>query len=495
MEAEGGEIKEPKTASGDDDTPLTGVMACPGPFKWCFNRFRLQTNDANGWMFNNFGGNVATMSNIFLATAIIYLARTDIGCEEVGSTCSTVYGFKPSSLITLVATASGIMSAFLLPYIGAIVDYTPKRKLLGIVSTITFIIIQAVQIGISQNTWFIMTILQAFNGFFYQVNEMCILAYLPEIDEQLNDERKFTWYNTLFTIFGTFFQVLYIIVLIGVSGVLQYNDAQIGRLGQIFAVIFGGIPWYVGWSFFEEKEAKRPLEEGSSLATAGFKQIFNTTKGLFQEYPRTVGLYFLGVVFVDAAVESSLAISVTYFSVILEFDARVIGILFIITLCSSMLGAVAMFWLTRRLNPMTTLKLTLVMSILANFGVYFTLTDPSRRNLAFGAGFIWGLIAGVYYPLYRVIYALIVPADQEAELAGFFRYCGQILAWCPPLVFTVINESGYNFKYGAVSTNAFFVIGIAIFTFMKPWDQCLEDAKVNKMGQEAKSQFDEFEEA
>ncbi len=80
------------------------------------------------WVYNNLGGNVAMMSNVFLAAAIIYLARSEIGCEEVESTCGTVYGFKPSSLITLVATASGIMSAFLLPYIGAIVDYTPKVR-------------------------------------------------------------------------------------------------------------------------------------------------------------------------------------------------------------------------------------------------------------------------------------------------------------------------------------------------------------------------------
>ena len=112
------------------------------------------------------------------------------------------------------------------------------------------------------------------------------ILYLPEINEQLNDEEKFTWYNTLFTIGGTSLQVLYIIVLIGVLSVLKYNDAQIGHLGQIFAVVFGDISWYMGWSFFEQKEAKRPLEEGRFLATAGFKQILNMTKGLFRQVNR-----------------------------------------------------------------------------------------------------------------------------------------------------------------------------------------------------------------
>ncbi len=143
---------------------------------------------------------------------------------------------------------------------------------------------------------------------------------------------------------------------------------------------------------------------------------------------------------------------------------------------------------------MTTIILSLAMIIMVNFLVYFTATDPSRRNIAYAAAVLWGIISGIWYPLHRVIYAQIVPTGQEAELAGFFRYCSQILSWCPPLVFTIINENGYDFKYGAVSTNAFLFIGIVIFMFMKPWDECLEDAKVNKMGQGAKSQPDRFEE-
>lgn len=134
----------------------------------------------------------------------------------------------------------------------------------------------------------------------HQINEMCLLAYLPEIQEQLNDEKKFTWYNSLFTSWGTSVEILYIIVVVGGGTVLKYDDAQIGRFGQIIAAIFGGVSWYIGWHFFEEKEARRPLKEGTSLATAGFKQILSTTKGLFQVYPRTVGSYFLGVVFVDS---------------------------------------------------------------------------------------------------------------------------------------------------------------------------------------------------
>lgn len=114
------------------------------------------------------------MSNIFLASSLIYLASEQAGClDEEGKVIedcdNKVYGFRPPSLIANIAVISGLMSAILMPLIGAIVDYTPYRRLTGIVAAIAMILIQAVQIGTVSATWFAMLILQAITGFIYQV--------------------------------------------------------------------------------------------------------------------------------------------------------------------------------------------------------------------------------------------------------------------------------------------------------------------------------------
>ncbi len=62
------------------------------------------------------------------------LAKIEAGCELDNSSeneyteCEgKVHGFKPSSLISISATVSGILSCFLLPFLGAVVDYTRRR--------------------------------------------------------------------------------------------------------------------------------------------------------------------------------------------------------------------------------------------------------------------------------------------------------------------------------------------------------------------------------
>ena len=95
------------------------------------------------------------MSNIFLAGSLIFLAcKEGGGVDPTTNTCDdegiSVYGMKPSALISNIAVASGLLAAILMPIIGAIIDYTPRRKFVGISSAIVLGCIQATQIGTSE---------------------------------------------------------------------------------------------------------------------------------------------------------------------------------------------------------------------------------------------------------------------------------------------------------------------------------------------------------
>ena len=84
------------------------------------------------------------MSNVFLSRSLIKLAENEAlqSCEDEGIVADdcelTVYGFRPSSLVTNIAVIAGLLAAFLLPIVGAIVDYTDHRKLVGGISAALF---------------------------------------------------------------------------------------------------------------------------------------------------------------------------------------------------------------------------------------------------------------------------------------------------------------------------------------------------------------------
>ena len=109
---------------------------------------------------------VLYMANIFMSASLLYLASQEANCltedDAVDGECTNrVHGFLPSSLITNIAVVSGVLSALLMPVIGAIVDFTRHRWSMGVISAILIVLVQAIQIGTNSHTWFVMSILQA----------------------------------------------------------------------------------------------------------------------------------------------------------------------------------------------------------------------------------------------------------------------------------------------------------------------------------------------
>ena len=138
------------------------------------------------------------MAVLFLSTSFIYLASDQVGCvalnEEIGEDeivedCDAkVYGaFSPASLITNVATISGVLVAVFLPVIGAIIDYTPHRWTVGVVSAILLVLTELAQVFTNSNTWFAMAVIEAISGLFFEVQLITAMAYLPEVAKTVEE--------------------------------------------------------------------------------------------------------------------------------------------------------------------------------------------------------------------------------------------------------------------------------------------------------------------
>lgn len=84
-----------------------------------------------------------------------------------------------------------------------------------------------------------------------------------------------------------------------------------------------------------------------------------------------------------------------------------------------------------------------------------------------------------YYPVEGLFLSMVVPPSMEAELAGFFVYCTQILGWLPPLVFSLLVEAAVNKGVGVVCISGFFIIAITILCIAAPWNEVIEEVTEN----------------
>lgn len=160
-------------------------------------------------------------------------------------------------------------------------------------------------------------------------------------------------------------------------------------------------------------------------------------------------------------------------------DSTQIGIFFLVTLIFTLPGTQLGAFVTRRTNPNTSWKLSMVaLLIVLIIGALVLEELPADKNYF---SYIWGafvgLMLGWFYPTENLFFSMCLPKGQEAELAGFFVYCTQILAWLPPLLFTILVEANVAQKWGVIVTSFGFFVAICLLMLTGSWDVIVEEAK------------------
>merc|ERR1712232_659049 len=183
--------------------------------------------------------------------------------------------------------------------------------------------------------------------------------------------------------------------------------------------------------------------------------------------------------FAEAGANAFTVMGVLYLNETLKMGGAEVGLASLVLLLSTVPGPKLGEFITKKTNPNTSFKLYMVSVVIFTAAASFVLDSPERKNFAYLWAVFWGISLGWFYPTENVFFAMSLPQGQEAELAGFFIYCTQIIVWFPPMLFTWLNESGLNQKWGLMSMNNFFLIAIGLLTRIKPWDEVIKEAKID----------------
>lgn len=293
-----------------DDEPN---LPCCYP-RWCSNgRPWFHGNpEALGWALDSVGRSVNFIGSAsFLGTALIKLAKQAAGCPtepiQDGSnshripTCQErVYGIRPSSLLTTYTIVVGVISAILLPLMGAIVDYTPHRRYVARITSTIFCILIFPQIFIGENTWFMVAMLQIVVAFVGWAQSLVTFAYLPELS---HSEQVLSEYTQSFTMIGYGSMVLYLAGVVGVVSLTGWGDVGTARFGQAVAFTVSTITLSMAWGYLlQPRPAARTLPPNRTVWSAGFTQIYHTSRHIHQHLP-ALRSFYLSVACIDAGIK------------------------------------------------------------------------------------------------------------------------------------------------------------------------------------------------
>jgi len=181
-------------------------------------------------------------------------------------------------------------------------------------------------------------------------------------------------------------------------------------------------------------------------------------------------------VFVLAAAAAITSVSVVYLSDTLKLDSTGTAIFFLVTLIGTLPGCRLASFVTSKSNPNTSWKLSML-TLFVTMVIGALVLESVPSYCAYIWAFFVGIALGWFYPTENLFFSMCLPKGQEAELAGFFVVCSQILSMVPPAIFTVLIEAGVQQKYGVIATSSFFLVATGLLMLTCSWEEIVEEAK------------------
>lgn len=306
--AAGASLSGPESSMVDTKSREQSSEQHENPVPKCYPKWRGKpvfdgNKDALGWTLIS----IAMMLNYvgvgaFLATTVLKIAENVSLCHSLRAGTTTldldtvcgpaITAFKPSSLLTLYTMIISFVAAWILPFTGAVIDYTRHRLLIGRITAGLFSILLFPLMFLSVDNYILILICHGCSVFVGWFVNTLHFAYLPELTP---DEIKLTNWTKYFTIWSYGAMALYLGVIMGGVIVLKRTSDGIFishfGMGVLFGVnfIFQNFAW---WFLFGKRESFHKLPEGSNLFTVGFKQLFKTGSLIVKNY-RSLKFFYL----------------------------------------------------------------------------------------------------------------------------------------------------------------------------------------------------------
>lgn len=401
--------------------------------------------------------------------------------KEIGVWC--LYDFANSAFTTIIVTVaysvyftevvakgqdpeawwgrgyalSMILAGALSPVLGAVADYTRRRKfflilltLLTVFPTALLVFVKEGNIGLGLGLFIWANLCYGGALAFYD-------SFLKDISNSSNIGRISGGGWALGYIGGLFsLLVVYPFVSGGLGPENQFAYRMSFPLTALFFLIFS-FPTFL---YLKERGAPSEFNRGVSLWSVGFRRIGHTLREIrrFKELVK----FFLAFLIYGDGIHTVFVFAAIFATRVLNFSPRDLLLFFIVMQVSSALGAFFFGFVTDRIGPKRTILVTLIIWMSVVLWGYVVQTSFEFYLI----GLLAGLAMGSCQSASRTLLGLFTPEGRSGEFFGFFAMTGKLAAVFGPLLYGEIAVYAGN-RIALLSIGGFFLVGFCLLLLVR----------------------------
>jgi UMF1 family MFS transporter len=421
--------------------------------------------EQRGWYFYDWANSayVTTVGTVLFAPYLTSVAET-AACGSPGTTetpCHTDLsvlglGVSPGSLVFYVVTISTVLSAVLLPIIGALADRTArKRHLLGGLAWAGSAAAMAMVL-VTGGNWLLGAALLTVGNTALAMSLVVYDAILCEIATP--DERDAVSSR------GWAFGYLGGGLLLAVNLVLvtAHDTFGLSTAGAVRVSLLSAGLW---WALFTIVPVLRLRDRPPALAadpsrrtTTSFGQLATTLRGT-RAYPMTL-LFLVAYLFYNDGIQTVVAAASVYGIKQLGLGESTLIATILLVQFVAFGGALLFGRLAQRIGSRRTILWGLV-GWIAVVSVGYLL--PAHQVLPFvGLAVVIGVVLGGTQALSRSLYSQLVPRGREAEYFSLYQACERGTSWLGTALFGLVHQLSGSYRPAIVALVVFFVLGLAL---------------------------------
>ena len=353
---------------------------------------------------------------------------------------------------TRAVNASAIITALMMPVIGAMGDFGGLKKRFLLVATAVCVVLTATLFRMGPGDALAAAIVFVGASVAYETLQSLSNAFLPEISTRENMGRI----SGLGWGLGYFGGLLCLIPALGmVTGWLPEEGGVNVRATNLLAagwLLVFSVPLF---AFLRERQPRRRAS-ALEYVGRGFTRIAETARDL-RRYRQAIRLLIARLVYNDGLL-TAFTMAAIYAGAEFGMETADLLVLGIVVNATAGASAIGFGFLQDRIGGKRTIAITLVLLVVAVALAWFARDLP----MFWAAAILLGLMVGPNQAASRALLGSFVPPSKQGELFGFYAFSGRLASVLGPLSYGLILGATESHRWAIASIIVFFIAGLLL---------------------------------
>jgi UMF1 family MFS transporter len=409
---------------------------------------------------------VTTIGTVLFAPYLISVAE-QAACGFVGDAdrpCKadlSVLGLavSPGSLVAYVVTIATIVSALVLPVVGAAADRSPRKKQIMAGFAWTGSLAAGCMFFVTGSNWELGAALLFVANICLGSSLVVYDAILCEISTPDERDRVSSRGWALGYLGGGLLLAVNLAV-VTMHDALGMSTGLAVRVSLLSAAVWWAAFTLIPYRGIRNRPAVGVVPEQGNLVRQSFGQLFTTLKDL-RNYPVTL-TFLLAYLFYNDGIQTVIVSASTYGEKQLGFETSVLIATILLVQFVAFGGALLFGKAAERWGSKRVILVGLVVWMCVVTAAYFLPEKNVALFLVLAVGI--GLVMGGTQALSRSFFSLLIPRGREAEYFSLYQAAERGTSWFGTLVFGLVHQWTDSYRPAIFALILFFVVGGALLS-------------------------------